>query len=77
MATQKQFLAFLGDIEPSTTTKGDASKAHTDLRSFWKRMLLLNHTVIQIFYQDHINGIQQFVQELWMEKLHAPMLISL
>ncbi|MDF2017711.1 MULTISPECIES: hypothetical protein [unclassified Bacillus (in: firmicutes)] len=37
MVTQSQFLDFLKDIEPSLTTKGDASKAHTDLRSFLEK----------------------------------------
>jgi len=34
MATKKQFLDFLKDIEPSPTTKSDASSAHTSLRKF-------------------------------------------
>ncbi len=34
MATQKQFLDLLQDIEPSPTTTADASKSHTDLRKF-------------------------------------------
>ncbi|PEI96201.1 nucleotidyltransferase [Bacillus pseudomycoides] len=37
MVTQNQFLEFLKDIEPSKTTKDDASKAHTDLRSFLEK----------------------------------------
>ena len=34
MATQKQFKAFLRDIEPSPTTKSRASAAHTAVRKF-------------------------------------------
>ena len=34
MATQDQFKKFLNDIEPSTTTKKNAQKAHEGLRAF-------------------------------------------
>lgn len=34
MATQSQFLKLLQDIEPSPTTKSNASSAHNNLRSF-------------------------------------------
>lgn len=34
MATQDQFKTFLNDIEPSTTTKSNAQKAHNGLRAF-------------------------------------------
>lgn len=34
MATQAQFLKLLQDIEPSATTKSNASSAHTNLRKF-------------------------------------------
>lgn len=37
MVTQNQFLDLLKDIEPSNTTKQDASKAHTSLRDFLKK----------------------------------------
>ena len=34
MATQEQFCSFLSDIEPSPTTKSNASCRHTELRDF-------------------------------------------
>ena len=34
MAVQSQFKDFLRDIEPSSTTKANASSAHTKLRNF-------------------------------------------
>jgi hypothetical protein len=37
LVTQNQFLHFLKDIEPSNTTKQDASKSHTSLRDFLKK----------------------------------------
>lgn len=37
MVTQNQFLEFLKDIEPSKTTKEDASKAHNALRDFLQK----------------------------------------
>ncbi|SLL37545.1 Uncharacterised protein [Mycobacteroides abscessus subsp. abscessus] len=37
MVTQNQFVEFLKDIEPSKTTKDDASKAHTALRDFLQK----------------------------------------
>ena len=36
MSTKKQFTEFLKDIEPSPTTKSEASTAHTNLRDFLK-----------------------------------------
>lgn len=37
MVTQNQFLELLKDIEPSKTTKEDASKAHTAIRNFLQK----------------------------------------
>ncbi|WP_066385772.1 SMODS domain-containing nucleotidyltransferase [Neobacillus mesonae] len=37
MVTQTQFLELLKDIEPSKTTKDDASKSHTALRDFLQK----------------------------------------
>src|ERR687895_1560893 len=34
MSTQNQFKTFLNDIEPSSTTKANAQKAHKGLRDF-------------------------------------------
>ncbi len=47
MATQDQFQRFLGDIEPSASTKSNASSAHTSLRAH-----LEQHS---IFSQYHLN----------------------
>lgn len=37
MSSQSQFRAFLQDIEPSATTKANASTAHTNLRKFLRQ----------------------------------------
>ena len=37
MVSQDQFKTFLNDIEPSTTTKTNAQKAHKGLRDFLYR----------------------------------------
>lgn len=47
VATQTQFLTLLSDIEPSPTTKSDASQAHTDLRKF-----LRNHPEFNSIHLD-------------------------
>jgi hypothetical protein len=52
LVTQNQFLEFLKDIEPSKTTKEDASKAHTALRDF-----LRNDDDFKLFHEsDFLSG---------------------
>lgn len=46
MAFQSQFNKLLSDIEPSSTTKANASRAHTDLRDF-----LADHETYKKVYQ--------------------------
>mgnify|MGYP001342132924 CR=1 FL=1 len=47
MGTQTQFGSFLADIEPSATTKDQASRAHTSLRDF-----LRNHKEFREIHWD-------------------------
>ena len=52
MAVQSQFNKLLSDIEPSSTTKTNASRAHTDLRDF-----LANHeTYKQVYQRSFLSG---------------------
>ncbi len=52
MAVQSQFNKLLSDIEPSSTTKANASRAHTDLRDF-----LANHeTYNQVYWRSFLSG---------------------
>lgn len=49
MITQKQFRDFLHDIEPSPTTKSDASVAHTVLRKFLQEHSTFGEVHVETF----------------------------
>ena len=52
MTVQSRFVKLLSDIEPSSTTKANASQAHTDLRRF-----LANHeTYGEIYVRSFLSG---------------------
>lgn len=52
MGTQSQFSKFLQDIEPSQTTKSDASTGHTNLRAYLKA----DETFMKSHVTDFLSG---------------------
>lgn len=52
MAFRSQFNKLLSDIEPSSTTKENASRAHTDLRDF----LADNETYKKVYQRSFLSG---------------------
>lgn len=49
MITQTQFINFLRDIEPSPTTKGNASEGHTKVRKYLREHQSYKHYHIETF----------------------------